>query len=116
MSVFKTHLKVTEDNKIRLILNIYLRTVVRGLVGVPAPPHTIKEDLYREGKITPKWCCFTWQTESVVVKAGEICTGNTSSVGREINTSEKVVPKMGEGAAWGRERRGGGAAWGRRQH
>lgn len=85
MSVFETHLKVTEDNKIRLILNIYLRTVVRGLVGKPALPHTIKEDLYKEWKITPKRCCFTWQTASIVVRAGEICTGNTSSVGGEIN-------------------------------
>lgn len=26
-----------------------------------------------------------WQTASIVVRAGEICTGNTSNVGREIN-------------------------------
>lgn len=74
MSTFKTHLKVTEDNKIRFILNIYLRTIVRVLAGMPAQPHTIKEDLYRECKVTPKLilqnqCCFTQQTKSIVVTA-----------------------------------------------
>lgn len=88
MSVLETHLKVTEDNKIR-ILNIYLRTVVRGLVGMPAPPHTSKEDLYKECKITPKGCCFTGQTASIVVRGQD-----------------------GGGVVWGRGGRGDGVGEG----